>query len=73
MINQRNLLRGSIWLVDPDPTIGHEQGKKRPCLILSANEYHQGSSKLAIIAPITSKYRTLTVKHHAMVKDRTDQ
>lgn len=46
--------RGSIILVDFDPTIGHEIKKKRPALVVSnniANEY----SNLITVLPITSK------------------
>ncbi|MFH1831987.1 MAG: type II toxin-antitoxin system PemK/MazF family toxin [bacterium] len=55
MINPQNLIRGSVWFVNLDPVIGHEQAKKRPCVILSANTYNQNRAGLAIIAPITSQ------------------
>ncbi len=28
-------LRGAVVLVDLEPVVGHEQGKKRPCVVLS--------------------------------------
>lgn len=59
MINQKKLIRGSIWLVDLNPTLGHEQAKKRPCLVISATSYNQGPSGLVTIMPITSKHREL--------------
>lgn len=59
MINPKNLIRGSIWLVDLDPVIGHEQAKKRPCIVMSANAYNQGPAGLAVIMPITSRFREL--------------
>jgi mRNA interferase MazF len=48
-------LRGQIWLVDLNPTRGHEQAGKRPCLIVSVDLFNQGASGLAIVLPITSK------------------
>ncbi|MDF5733447.1 MAG: type II toxin-antitoxin system PemK/MazF family toxin [Rhizonema sp. PD38] len=48
-------LRGQIWLVDLNPTKGHEQAGKRPCLIVSVDLFDQGPSGLAIVLPITSK------------------
>lgn len=48
-------LRGQIWLVDLNPTRGHEQAGKRPCLIISVDLFNQGASGLAIVLPITSK------------------
>lgn len=47
--------RGEIWLVNLDPTTGHEQAKRRPCLILSTNQFNHGASGLAIVVPLTSK------------------
>ena len=46
--------RGDIWLVNLDPTVGHEIRKSRPGVIIQndiGNEY----SFITIIAPITSK------------------
>ena len=59
MINPKNLIRGSIWLVDLDPTRGHEQAKRRPCLVISADSYNQGPNGLTVILPITSRSREL--------------
>lgn len=47
--------RGQIWLVDLNPTRGHEQGGHRPCLIGSVDLFNQGGSGLAVVLPITSK------------------
>jgi|SRR5579872_270326 len=49
--------RGEVWLVNLDPTIGHEQAKLRPCLVISNNELNHGPSHLHIVLPITSKNR----------------
>ncbi|MGH2516517.1 MAG: type II toxin-antitoxin system PemK/MazF family toxin [Ktedonobacterales bacterium] len=47
--------RGEIWLVDLDPTRGHEQAGKRPCLVVSVDAFNQGSAGLVVVAPLTSK------------------
>ncbi len=47
--------RGEIWVVDLNPVTGHEQAKKRPCLVVSNNTYNHGPSDLAVILPITSQ------------------
>jgi len=52
MVNQ-SISRFDIWLVQLDPTKGHEIKKKRPCIIISPNE--MSSLKTAIVAPMTSK------------------
>jgi mRNA interferase MazF len=47
--------RGDIWYFDPDPSMGREQRKIRPCLILSIDEYNKGFSDLLIVLPLTTK------------------
>ncbi len=47
--------RGEVWLVDLNPTRGHEQSGKRPCLVISVNMFNQGASELIVVLPITSK------------------
>ncbi|NLJ36638.1 MAG: type II toxin-antitoxin system PemK/MazF family toxin, partial [candidate division WS1 bacterium] len=34
--------RGDIWMLDLDPTRGHEQAGKRPGLIVSADPLNHG-------------------------------
>ena len=48
--------RFEVFLINLDPTIGHEIKKTRPCLIISPNEMNQHIST-AIVAPMTSKGR----------------
>ncbi|MCD6255023.1 MAG: type II toxin-antitoxin system PemK/MazF family toxin, partial [Deltaproteobacteria bacterium] len=45
--------RGEIYLVNFDPTIGHEVKKKRPALIIS-NDIHNQYSPLVTVAPLSS-------------------
>lgn len=49
--------RGEIWLVELDPTRGHEQAKKRPCVVISHDSFNQGASGLVVILPLTSKFK----------------
>lgn len=50
---------GEVWLVNLDPTVGREQAKRRPCLVVSADLFNQGPGNLAVIVPITSTFRPL--------------
>lgn len=52
MVNQ-SISRFDIWLVQLDPTKGHEIKKKRPCIVISPDE--MSSLKTAIVAPMTSR------------------
>ncbi|MBN1385582.1 type II toxin-antitoxin system PemK/MazF family toxin [Candidatus Woesearchaeota archaeon] len=45
--------RGEIWLVNLDPTIGHEIRKSRPGIIIQ-NDIGNKYSPITIIAPVTS-------------------
>jgi mRNA interferase MazF len=49
-------MRGKIWLVNLDPTIGSEIRKTRPCVVLSPPEMHDNLRTL-IVAPMTTKSR----------------
>lgn len=48
--------RFDVFLINLDPTIGHEIKKTRPCLIISPNEMNRFISTV-IIAPMTTKGR----------------
>ncbi|HLK17555.1 MAG TPA: type II toxin-antitoxin system PemK/MazF family toxin [Bryobacteraceae bacterium] len=45
--------RGEIWLVDLDPTHGHEQKGRRPVMIVSPEAFNR-TMKVPIVLPITS-------------------
>lgn len=48
-------LRGEIWLVTLDPTLGREQSGKRPALVVSDDLFNQSHAELVIVLPLTSK------------------
>lgn len=48
--------RFDVFLVNLDPTIGHEIKKTRPCLVISPNEMNHTISTI-IVAPMTTKGR----------------
>lgn len=45
--------RGEIYWCDLEPKRGHEQGKVRPVIVVSADPYHQSRSPLAGVIPLT--------------------
>lgn len=47
--------RGEIWTVNLEPTKGHEQGKTRPALIISADGINKSRAELVIVIPVGSK------------------
>jgi mRNA interferase MazF len=44
-------LRGEIWWVNLDPTVGSETAKKRPCVILQ-NDVGNARSDTTMVAPL---------------------
>lgn len=48
--------RFDVFLVNLDPTVGHEITKTRPCLVISPNEMNRHISTV-IVAPMTTKGR----------------
>jgi len=48
--------RGDIWLAAPDPTVGSEIQKTRPCVIISPPEMHD-FLRTAAVAPMTTGSR----------------
>jgi len=49
-------MRGEIWLVNLDPTVGSEIRKTRPCIVISPDEMHD-HLRTVIVAPMTTKSR----------------
>jgi mRNA interferase MazF len=56
MIQQKSFHRGEIWMVDFGQPIGHEQGLKRPAVIISKQELADTAHihGLLIVVPGTS-------------------
>lgn len=51
--------RGEVWLVNLDPIEGHEQGGRRPGLIISVDRFNSGAAELVVLLPITSKAKAI--------------
>lgn len=59
-MNEQLPNRGEIWLINLDPTLGHEQGGTRPGLVISANMMNHGPADLAIVIPITTRDKRIS-------------
>ena len=53
MVKRGPVVRGEIWLVNLDPTVGSEIQKTRPCVVISPPEMHD-YLRTAIVAPMTT-------------------
>lgn len=57
--------RGDVVVADLSPVVGHEQGGRRPVVVLSPAPYNAWPIGMAIVAPITSTDRRL--RHHVPI------
>lgn len=53
MVKSGAIVRGEVWLVNLDPTVGSEIQKTRPCVVISPPEMHE-YLRTAIVAPMTT-------------------
>jgi mRNA interferase MazF len=58
-----------VFLINLDPTIGHEIQKSRPCLIISPDEMNLNIDTI-IIAPMTTKSRSYPTRVNLDFKDK---
>lgn len=59
-----------VFLINLDPTIGHEIKKTRPCLVISPNEMNH-TIRTAIIAPMTTKSRAYPTRIPVQFEGKT--
>jgi mRNA interferase MazF len=57
--------RGDVIVAELSPVIGHEQGGRRPVVVLSPTVYNSWPIAMAIVAPVTSIDRRL--RHHVPI------
>jgi len=50
------VVRGEVWLVALDPTVGSEVQKTRPCVVVSPSEMHD-YLRTVMVAPMTTGSR----------------
>lgn len=53
----RVLMRGDIWVVEFDPTVGREQAGVRPGLVVTNDRHNRLNTGLVGFVPITSRQR----------------
>jgi mRNA interferase MazF len=51
-----------VWVVDLEPIAGHEQGGRRPALVLSVDAFNASRADLVTVLPITSKARAVRTR-----------
>lgn len=64
--------RFEVYLINLDPSVGHEIKKLRPCLIISPDEMNR-HIKTVIIAPMTTKGREYPTRISCRFKGKSGQ
>lgn len=60
--------QGDIILINFEPIVGHEQGRKRPAVVISNNEYNK-LTQLVVVCPISSSAKNFPT--HIPLDERT--
>src|SRR5262245_15759906 len=53
---------GDVWLAQLDPVVGHEQGGRRPVVIVSSDGLHSLPIHMAVVVPLTGADRGLVTQ-----------
>ncbi len=69
MVKPRRFLRGEVYWVNLDPTVGTEIQKTRPALIVSPDDMNAALPRV-IVAPITSAGQPLGCRPEVKFKGR---
>jgi mRNA interferase MazF len=53
---------GDVWLAHLDPIVGHEQGGRRPVVVISSDGLHSLPINMVVVVPLTGQDRGLVTQ-----------
>jgi mRNA interferase MazF len=62
MVGVTEIRTGDVWLAELDPTIGHEQGGRRPVVVVSSTGFNSLPINMTIVVPLTGHDRGLVTQ-----------
>ena len=62
MVGVIDVNTGDIWVAHLDPTIGHEQGGRRPVVVVSSSGPHSLPINMVMVVPLTGTDRGLVTQ-----------
>lgn len=62
MVGVKHIETGDVWVAHLDPTVGQEQGGRRPVVVVSANGLHTLPINMTMVVPLTSNDRGLVTQ-----------
>lgn len=45
--------QGDVWFADLEPVVGHEEGRGRPVVVVSTDEFNDSPAELVTVCPMT--------------------
>lgn len=62
MVAVTDVRTGDVWIAQLDPTIGHEQGGRRPVVVVSSGGFHSLPIDMTLVVPLTGTDRGLVTQ-----------
>ncbi len=62
MVGVTGVRTGDVWVAQLDPTVGHEQGGRRPVVVVSSSGLHALPISMAVVVPLTGNDRGLVTQ-----------
>jgi mRNA interferase MazF len=62
MVGVTTIRTGEIWLAELDPTVGREQGGRRPVVVVSSDGFHSLPIDMIMVVPLTGHDRGLVTQ-----------
>lgn len=62
MVGVTDIETGDVWVAHFDPTVGHEQGGRRPVVVVSSGGFHSLPINMVIAVPLTGIDRGLVTQ-----------
>lgn len=53
--------RGEVWWMEPDPVRGHEQGGRRPAVVVSVDRFNRSRIDLVVVCPLTRSHTPVSL------------
>jgi mRNA interferase MazF len=62
MVGVTEVHTGEVWLANLDPTVGHEQGGRRPVVVVSSDGLNSLPINMVVVVPLTGQDRGLVTQ-----------
>ena len=71
-MDKREFKQGDVYIVDLSDSIGSEQGKIRPCLVVSRNTLNKNRPNIIVASITGATNKKGLINHYYLFKDKYD-